>query len=380
MVNSIGKRFLPKLIIILLSTVLMFPQTVLSLGEKEEYSVLETQLNVECDKVWTINFSAPLDFNSLIDKIKVIDSEGNNVPIQLELKTDNKSLNIIPTNKYKSNTVYTLFINKDIKSSSGNSVISNSLKMDFLVSRKLSEFPNVESYENLVSLLKENGNVNWDSDASLMEIKNNIQSDITSSNVNSNNDDIEEADVLKTDGQYIYKINRGNIEIIKAYPSDSLEIVNLVQFDNSSFSPSKLYVKDDKLVVMGEFLRIPDKKEIKVSTSSAIEVGGGSVTLSSLTNDENPRKAFSPINSKKVMKLMVYDIKDKKDIKLLKEVEVDGQYVTSRRIGNKIYTVSNEFINHFALEKGTNIAPRYKDSSISNDYLSIDYKDIILCT
>jgi len=48
------------------------------------------------------------------------------------------------------------------------------------------------------------------------------------SKVNSQVEGVDEADVVQTDGEYIYQINKSNIVIAKAYPADKLEVVNTI--------------------------------------------------------------------------------------------------------------------------------------------------------
>lgn len=60
---------------------------------------------------------------------------------------------------------------------------------------------------------------------------------------------IDEADIIKTDGEYIYTISGNTVFIIKAYPGEDAEVVATIEYDENT--PAGLFVKDDHLAVFG---------------------------------------------------------------------------------------------------------------------------------
>jgi inhibitor of cysteine peptidase len=64
---------------------------------------------------------------------------------------------------------------------------------------------------------------------------------------------VDEADVIKNDGKYIYLIKGNNIRIVNAYPAS--EMKELISFQlgpqDEYFYPSDMYVDGDTLVAMG---------------------------------------------------------------------------------------------------------------------------------
>ncbi len=118
---------------------------------------------------------------------------------------------------------------------------------------------------------------------------------------------VDEADMVKTDGQYLYVISKGTLFVLKAYPGEEAEVISKLSDDDVIFK--ELFINDDKAVVIGDA-----KNNDKYSFS------GTQLTV-----------------------IRVYDIKDKKKIKLLKELTVEGSYYTGRMNDNKVLVVSKKY-------------------------------------
>ena len=48
---------------------------------------------------------------------------------------------------------------------------------------------------------------------------------------------VDEADLVKTDGNFIYQVNKQNIKIIRAYPVSELQVASTISFDDAGFTP-----------------------------------------------------------------------------------------------------------------------------------------------
>lgn len=81
------------------------------------------------------------------------------------------------------------------------------------------------------------------------EIKNEDSSSFSSTNIQVAG--VDEADIVKTDGKYIYQVNTEGINIIKAVPADNMSLVSKIKFENPNFSPGEIYLEKDYLVVLG---------------------------------------------------------------------------------------------------------------------------------
>ncbi|MGI5920388.1 MAG: beta-propeller domain-containing protein [Syntrophomonadaceae bacterium] len=165
---------------------------------------------------------------------------------------------------------------------------------------------------------------------------------------------VDEADLVKNDGTYIYQVSNQRIIITQAYPATEMRVVNTVQFEDQNFYPAELYLDSTHLVVIGS--RYANRWEPQDKSSQSI--------------------ACPPYRSLNTTVAKIYTIKNKNDIKMLREVEIEGSYVSSRKIGASLYLVANRYIDYYCLENGTETTPRYRDSAQAGSFRSIDYAAI----
>ncbi len=185
------------------------------------------------------------------------------------------------------------------------------------------------------------------------------QSDYSGTNIQVQG--VDEADVVKTDGQYIYQVNNDRIVVAKAYPADKMEIVSILDFTDDNFTPQEIYLSGDLLVATGSYYE----------NSAAIEPYEKAT--------DNKMYIRPPYyDQKNSVKAIVCDISDKTDIRKVREVEIEGNYVSSRMIGSVLYMVSNKFRNfYYATDTDEEIqTPSYRDSVVSGDYVKIDCPQI----
>ena len=118
---------------------------------------------------------------------------------------------------------------------------------------------------------------------------------------------IDEGDIIKTDGEFIYTISDKNFFIVKAYPGDEAEIVYEETFDQR---PSGMFIQENKVLVYG---RVEDY---------------------SLLNDTD----FDEFEQ--VLFTKIYDVSNKNKPSIVKENFFEGRILDSRMIGNEVYIVS----------------------------------------
>jgi uncharacterized secreted protein with C-terminal beta-propeller domain len=129
---------------------------------------------------------------------------------------------------------------------------------------------------------------------------------------------VDEADMIKTDGDYIYTIAQGNLVIIKAYPADDAEILSTTKL--GEFYPTELFIHKNRLMVFGS-TRYNYEKDIGKPIDEIMPY---------------PRYM-------QFMSVRLYDISDKEEIELLRTVDFEGNYLTSRKIGEDVYFVVNAY-------------------------------------
>lgn len=134
------------------------------------------------------------------------------------------------------------------------------------------------------------------------------------STTNVQEEGVDEADIVKNDGEYIYGISGHSVYIAKAYPSDELNVVSSLKFDER---PQEIFLNDDRLVLF-----FSDYRPFE--------------TISEY--DYAPRTSYKDITS-----VIVYDVSDKKKPQVVKSFELSGSYYDSRMIGEDVYIISKEY-------------------------------------
>lgn len=160
---------------------------------------------------------------------------------------------------------------------------------------------------------------------------------------------VDEADIVKTDGEYIYQVNKGRIVVAKAYPEKDMEVMSSISFTSEKAYPIELYVDKKYMTVVAS------------ASNSGYEV-----------NDAYNYKDVSSNGTK----VIVYDILDKRNIKKVREFEIDGSYVSSRKIGASVYLVSNKYVYIYSDSKDEKITPCYSDTALKGKKVSVQYSDI----
>jgi inhibitor of cysteine peptidase len=204
---------------------------------------------------------------------------------------------------------------------------------------RVNYLPTVDSHDNLMKLLEQSGmsgmyklggirakntlaldeSVSWAADEERSsqktmkqpEPENAGSGDYSATNVQVQG--VDEADVVKTDGEYIYQVNRQRVVVARAYPSEGMEVASMLDFGGKDFHPMELYLHEGKMVVIGSTY--------------------GDIPLYRADAKVLP-DVYPPRFRQGTVKAIIFDISDKKNIKQLREVELEGSYVSSRKIGS----------------------------------------------
>jgi len=62
---------------------------------------------------------------------------------------------------------------------------------------------------------------------------------------------VDEADIVKNDGKYIYVVSNNKIIILDAFPAEEMEIISEINFSLDE-NVIEIFVNDDKLIVFGQ--------------------------------------------------------------------------------------------------------------------------------
>lgn len=182
---------------------------------------------------------------------------------------------------------------------------------------------------------------------------------------------IDEADIVKTDGKYIYIAGNNVVRIVgadKGKLSDSTAI-RLATDKNVS----EIYVDGNKLVILGTrwenngpiLYREGPAVDYKAAPDSAVQAEPVADQKSiSIMPPYKPARSFSFAD--------VYDISDPQRPVFLKGHEMEGSYQSSRKNGDIVYLVTNSY------PSGGIVLPMMKDTTVSNTEFSMKIGDVMI--
>ena len=134
---------------------------------------------------------------------------------------------------------------------------------------------------------------------------------------------VDEPDIVKTDGTYLYVVTNNTVFIIKAYPVMNAAILSRITITNVTIS--NIFIRGDRLIILGDsgsFYAYPlYEGDVKISGDSASMWWGG---VSQTVID-------------------IYDISDRSNPVLTKDVRIDGGYFDARLIDEYVYIVATEY-------------------------------------
>ena len=182
------------------------------------------------------------------------------------------------------------------------------------------------SYEELASFLKNNykhiNNVYMLEDAYQKSagIAEGASPDFSKTNIQV--EGVDEPDIIKTDGLYIYLLANGKIFIIKAYPPENASISSEISIEESCY-PVNIFINENFLIVFCSSFRYSMEKSSYWSTSTT------TIKIYNITNKTNP--------------------------KIIRNIEVDGNYFDSRMLDRYIYVITNKYDLYYILENNETI-------------------------
>lgn len=168
----------------------------------------------------------------------------------------------------------------------------------------------------------------FDSDTSSVSAKSSLQSEGVGwggpdfSETNTQVQWVDESDIIKTDGKHIYYYNQTNnaIYIVESaqknlFGSSDMEVIKKINLPKNFWSPV-LYLDNDRLII----------------------------TASGYSNTDYSKRGYY-INRNSKTYTIIFDTSDVNSPKLLKLYVADGNLTDSRKIGDHLYVLSNNYFN-----------------------------------
>ena len=164
-------------------------------------------------------------------------------------------------------------------------------------------------------------------------------------------ENVDEADITKTDGDYIYSLSEEKVIITDVRDETQIKIASEIEPDDSDIIPIDLILYNNKLVVIGE----------KIESSAK----------------------YYYRNYNNITFVSIYDISDKENPKEVKNYQLEQTYYTSRCIDGRLYVISSGYLKEendeivtYYYEDGEQIDPGYKNIKRIKD-LNTDAQTIL---
>ncbi len=129
---------------------------------------------------------------------------------------------------------------------------------------------------------------------------------------------VDEPDIVKTDGTYLYIVSYNNVTIVKAYPAQDAAIISKITF-NDSLSISNIFIDGARLVVFTETNNYP-------------------ILYNTLKEGIKNFWYSSPDTYVKI-----YDLTDISSPVLKKDIVVGGSFSGARLIGDYVYVITTQY-------------------------------------
>ncbi|MGD6777316.1 beta-propeller domain-containing protein [Sutcliffiella horikoshii] len=354
-------------------------------GTGNPYSEKDTQ-TVLSDKKWLLTFTKEFKQESIKENesIYVTDKDGNKVEANLEVSKDFVTVSP-PEGGYDPNKgPYELHISGEIESVDGKT-LGKQKKIKFTAMKQL---PTVASNKELNSLFTarleqmkqereeskqffnfgrsgdESTSSSEDSDgAANADMATESESGSSGSpdghsETNVQVQGVDEADIVKTDGDFIYQATDQKLQITEADPVEEMTVLTELRYKD--FNPYQLFLDGNQLVVIGHYW---DEKMMY----------GGYGEGKSSEGD-----MIMPMHE--ATKAIVYDITDRANPTVQKTVTLEGGYVSSRKIENHVYLITNKYADFWMLEEHpeADLRPRVSDTQgeEEGDLKGVPYEDI----
>lgn len=168
---------------------------------------------------------------------------------------------------------------------------------------------------------------------------------------------VDEGDIIKTDGKYIYfSPGYGDyVSIVKASPANAMKEV--ARLETEDYIVDEMYLNNNQIVLITRGNK---------NMPQILPAVGSASTTAKMAAD------YAYYGDTSVAKVFVYDLKNIDDIKLVKTFEIDGNITNSRKVGNSLYLISS---NYLSTNNDEYILPTFKDSA-SNKEATLDLAEM----
>lgn len=216
----------------------------------------------------------------------------------------------------------------------------------------------IGSKDAFVTLVKDIERIQKKSERRFFDIKGSVEKSTTTntadiaggndfSKTNTQVDGVDEADIIKTDGKYMYQLTGDEFIVSQISPANKMKVVyretlsqQLKNYESLSFDNAELYVDEKYAILIGNHYG-------------------------------NDKEQYMPYT-----KARIYELNNRIDIKMVREVTLKGNYQTSRKINNHLYFITNDTPMDISTFHRDTIVPTYQDSLHNKKETPIPWNNI----
>jgi hypothetical protein len=143
---------------------------------------------------------------------------------------------------------------------------------------------------------------------------------------------VDEADVVKTDGRYLYMLAGSELRIVEIYPADRLGAVATLEIEDIGYGSNELYLRDNKAVVLHTVM-VESPLPPPGVRPLPVDVGIEPVLF------DAPR--IYPVQNR--TGVTIVDVSDPQKPQVAARWEFDGFTVTSRMIDGVLHLILNHY-------------------------------------
>ncbi|MGI2327837.1 beta-propeller domain-containing protein [Planococcus sp. YIM B11945] len=308
---------------------------------------------------WRANFSSALNRDA-IEKgdLYLTDSEGKPVEVEMVLHKNGKTIEVpsITPGAYQLHIKEAAVKGKLLKS-------LDTKKVAFVVQEKLNKLANEDElkayFAQLLDLQKKNGEpgaiFSEESAASEESADSSASAESGSggdfSTTNNQVEGVDEADMVKTDGSFIYSISGPRVVISDVRNPDEMAVAEELTFTQEMY-PQQLFLSGDVLAVLGS--QYSDRPMYEDIMEFHPQTGLTSAYLYNVSNPESPE--------------------------LIREFGTEGTLNGARLANGILYFVTNAFPDFRAMEQGTGgeLRPHAFDSKKTGALQPLAYDSITI--
>ncbi len=230
----------------------------------------------------------------------------------------------------------------------------------------------VGNFENFYNVIKEKCNSNnmlqlEESESITRDASEIKEAGVKKSETNTQVKNVDESDIVKVDDKYIYYVSENKVVIIDAQTAETSDKIAEINYKDVNFYPREIYVKNQKMVVIGNEYDNSCKTEI-------INTDDTTITDKEIAQNNKPKSG-----------MIIYDISNIKEPKEIRRVMIEGSYISSRMIDDNIYYVASKYIATSNIQRNKiedldedKYKPVYQDTAVGQEEKCINY-DSIYC-